>query len=114
MPQNDPGSNLPADAAERLHALWQEIFAGAFTPPSSARLGSAAETVGSAARRAGLLPEHLVIGVKETWSHHAGRALTSRFDAERVLAEVMSLCIREYFRAPDHQSPAASDGDPGA
>ena len=89
---------LPADATGRLRVLWDQLvpYDGACVPHEALR--SAAQAVGRAARRDGLLPEQAIVAVKESWQREVEcRCIDDRVAMRTVLNDLVSLCIVEYF-----------------
>lgn len=87
----------PLDPA--LEALWTVVGAG-----SSQRHArrEAAGAVSREALRLALLPEEMVVAVKESWARHPELGADgTRREALARLSEVISLCIAEFFRASD-------------
>jgi hypothetical protein len=63
-----------------------------------------AQRVADEAHLAKMLPEHLVLAVKDSWAiHPALRDPCVRQEAQPLLADVVGLCITEYFRARDQE-----------
>ena len=101
MTQPHRTTPLPLQAVVALADLKYQVMTSetAEFPRESIRV--VAREVGSAARLAELLPEQLVVAVKETWSRTLEMGThEERHVAQRVLTEVVSLCIREYYRNP--------------
>lgn len=101
---------LPADARELLHGLWDRLARSGIGVLEHEELRRIARVVSEGAHRASLLPEQLIIAVKESWGTHPSLLQPEeRQEAQWVLAEVVSMCIHEFYRAaPPH---ARGDGD---
>lgn len=98
-------ASLPEGAAEALASLWRRVLSRGSAGISREELRPVARHVSAAARACGMRPEHLLIAVKESWSTHAPfSGPEERHDTQWVLTEVVSLCIREFYRSP----PAAT------
>ena len=98
-------------AADALGKLWQRTFAVDATEPSRSELRDAARVIATASRAAGLLPEHLLVAVKESWAHGRPTSAEARERQRWVLTETISLCIGEYY---DDAPPTATARDAGA
>jgi len=91
---------LPASVMDVLHALWNRVAGPAADDVPREELRTVATVVSSAARSLDMQPERLLVLVKESWASHP--ELDARVDRQamqRVLTEVVSLCICEFFRA---------------
>lgn len=96
-PEERPAA-LPPDAERPLRALWREVLAADTVRHTREELRDVARVVGRAARREALLPEQLIVAVKESWQSHEGaRSVGRRHAARWVLTELISLCICEYY-----------------
>ena len=121
MTESGDSRPLPRRANDLLAHLWLQI-------PADERLvnhdhlRSVARQVSQIARAAGLRPEELIIGVKESWiAREELRRPTKRQRAYGVLADLISLCIDEFYLArydppsmhdaPDRQQQQSSDPD---
>lgn len=63
-------------------------------------LHSALVTMSSEARAKELLPEQLLVTLKDLWaSLPEVRAITDHGEQVRLLQRVVTLCIKEYYRA---------------
>lgn len=108
-PEERPAA-LPPDAERPIRALWREVFAGDVVRHTREDLRGVARVVGRAARREGLLPEQLIVAVKESWHAHDGvRGLGQRHTARWVLTELISLCICAYY---EQGPPARGELEP--
>lgn len=66
------------------------------------QLRELASMVSREARTRALRPEQLVVAVKESWRRHPKlRDAYSRHEALGTLADVVALCISEFFRTGD-------------
>jgi hypothetical protein len=59
---------------------------------------SAVRTLCADARRLGMRPEELVVLIKMTWRTHPQTCALTRTEAGKLLEEIVSMCIDEYFR----------------
>ncbi len=90
---------LPAAATAELDALWQRVSARGAGNVSRDDLREVATAVSAEACRSALLAEQVIVAVKDSWSAHAEfRRPEERHETRWVLTEVVSLCIREFYR----------------
>src|SRR5690349_10554969 len=101
MNPDAPEVALPADAATSLNTLWNRTASPVGIDIPREELRRVAAAVSSGARAVNMLPERLLIVLKDSWAAHP--ALGAREDRQamqRVLTEVVSLCICEFYHDP--------------
>ncbi|HEX6816371.1 MAG TPA: hypothetical protein VF102_11895 [Gemmatimonadaceae bacterium] len=90
---------LPDEADRLLAELWRRLLTDDARELSRREMSDFARPVCAIARSAGLLPEELIVAVKQSWnSRHELRAPTQRRRLEEVLSSVISACIEEFYR----------------
>lgn len=67
-------------------------------PPSVENLRQYLRPVCDSAREEGLRAEHLLIIVKQAWDHLVEAGVLDRSDNNAPLSEVITLCIKEFYR----------------
>lgn len=87
---------------ELLDRLWIALtYRRGETIPRE-QLRELVSIVSREARRCGMLPEQLVVAVKDSWKRHPKlRDAYSRHEALGTLADVVALCISEFFRTDE-------------
>lgn len=101
MPASRNTPPLPGPAGDLLEALWDRVAALGERAADPGEFERVASQVSAVAREAGLLPEHLVVGVRNSWS--TSRSLRVRPDRpvlEWVLTDFVARTIRAYFAVP--------------
>lgn len=102
---------LPERASFVLTTLWDRVADAGERAADAATLERIAADVGGLARQAGMLPEYMVVAVKDSWQAHPRlRARADRVALEPVLGDLVARMIRAYFDAP---LAAASAPEPG-
>ena len=101
---------LQGDA--HVRDLTQVVLHGVFVDLQSgrrpdARLTDALRETCDAARDQGLHAEELLVIVKQSWHHLADAQFIDRRDADATLSQLVTTCIREYYR-PDSPADRAS------
>src|SRR4051812_37096941 len=104
-------AGLPAEAVDALNAFWRRLaFSGAQSVERE-DIRHVARVVAGAARTSSLLPEHLVVMIKESWHGHPSlREQQERLATEWAMTEMVSLCICEFFAAASAAPDAARAG----
>ncbi len=103
---NSRASSLPKEVTALLVDLWGRVDSNAYQV-SRDHLRTLAWQVSLRAREASMLPEELIVGLRESWyDMDSAPGLTERRHNGWVLTEMISLCIEEYFR----QANDASNG----
>jgi hypothetical protein len=105
---SDPSPALPVTHDHRLlnatslavHAALRDTTAG-----GNGHLPEAMRQLCAEARRLQVRPEALIVMFKTTWRAHTDHYTLSREDASRLLDQVISTCIKEYY------GPTSSPGD---
>lgn len=92
-----PPSRLEEDTVDTVRAALREYLAD---PDSSASLQSALLRVASESRAKGILPEHLLVTLKDVWNALPEvRAIRDPNEQVRLRQRVVTMCIREYYSA---------------
>jgi hypothetical protein len=90
-----PPSRLDDATLEDLRAALSQYL---IDDTSSNQLRDVLMRVATEAREKGILPEHLLIALKEMWSALPGvRNTPETAEQVRVLQRVVTMCIKEYF-----------------
>ena len=91
-----PPSRLTDDTIDAVRtALRQYLATG-----SSSVLRSSLLRMASEAREMAMLPEHLLIVLKDVWNALPEvRAMTDASEQIRLLQRVVTMCIKEYYSA---------------
>lgn len=90
-----PGQLDPATIAALQSALHEYVLTG-----SSSALQESLTRFADEARERHVLPEHLLIVLKETWNALPQvRAMADSRQQARLLERVISMCIKEYYSA---------------
>jgi hypothetical protein len=99
--QHDHPLALPAGATRSLHTLWDRVVSPTGIEIPREELRRVATDVSVAARSVDMPPERLLVLVKESWAAHPELgAREDRHAMQRILTEVVSLCICEFYRTP--------------
>lgn len=97
---------LPERASLVLTALWDRVADSGERAADPATLQRVAAEVGTLARQAEMLPEYMVVAVKENWQAHARlRARPDRVALEPMLTDLVGRMIRAYFDASPPAGP---------
>ena len=68
--------------------------------PDPEGLRQALTRMSAQARERSILPEHLLVVLKDVWSHLAEvRAMPETGEQVRMLQRVVTMCIKEYYSA---------------
>lgn len=73
--------------------------ADAGTDPDRQALGTALRAAAREARERAVPPERLLVLLKEAWQAAVARHHGSRADHDRHLQELVTLCIKAYYRS---------------
>jgi len=66
--------------------------------PDPERLRQALTRMSTQARERSILPEHLLVVLKDVWNHlPEARAMPETGDQVRMLQRVVTMCIKEYY-----------------
>ena len=83
---------------ESLNAVRLALRAYLRDAENSSALQSALVLVATEARTRNILPEHLLVSLKELWSTLPEvRAIPDTGEQVRLLQRVVTMCIREYY-----------------
>ena len=91
----DPGTSLPAHTLDAVRdALRRQLAA----PAPEAGLRPALRELSREARERGILPEHVIVLLKDVW-HSVPQQASTLSPAERaqILERAVTLCIEAYF-----------------
>ena len=93
---------LPPNADTALNALWQRVLSNEGSGVPRQQMKEVARTISACAHAADLRPEELVVAIKDSWSAHNGELhrWNKRSGAERVVTDVITLSIEEFFMTP--------------
>lgn len=90
-------SRLDDETVAAVRAGLREYVANTANP---APLRSALETMAADALRKGMLPEQLVVLLKDLWGNLAEvRLLSDAGERVRMQQRVVTMCITEYFKS---------------
>jgi hypothetical protein len=91
-----PPSGLAEETTEAVRAALVQYLRA---PSSPTDLRDALNRMADEARARAILPEHLLIALKQIWgSLPEVRAMGDVEEQTRVLQRVVTMCIREYYR----------------
>jgi DNA-binding response OmpR family regulator len=97
MPHDSKPDNTSVDD-DAIAALRAALLVYIARPADIEQLRVALRTMTSAARQQGVLPEKVLITLKDVWySVPAARALSEPDDQVRLLQRVVTMCIKEYY-----------------
>lgn len=92
---HSPPGRLDAATIDALRAALRAFLGNG---GSSTALKDALVQMSGEAREKGILPEHLLIVLKSTWSTLPEvRAMEDTNEQVRLLQRVVTLCIKEYY-----------------
>jgi hypothetical protein len=92
-----PRSRLHDDTIEAVRAALRQYLSNT---SSSTAIQLALVHMASEAREKSMLPEHLLIVLKDLWGALPEvRAMTDASEQTRLLQRVVTMCIREYYSA---------------
>lgn len=93
---SSPGDGSLDD--ETVAVLRSALVAYIDAPAHGERLRESLRSIAGEARRKAILPEHLLIVLKDVWfSLPAARTLDEPDDQVRLLQRVVTMCIKEYY-----------------
>ncbi len=91
-----PPSRLDDDTIDAVRAALREYL----TTGSSSVLQAPLVRMASDAREKTMLPEHVLIALKEVWNALPEvRAMSDAAERIQLLQRVVTMCIKEYYRA---------------
>ena len=89
-----PGSLSP----ETIEAVRAALIAYVDAPSSGERLGRALRTMAAEAHEQAMLPEQLLVVLKDIWyTLPAVRSIKEPTEQVRLLQRAVTMCIREYY-----------------
>jgi len=92
-----PPSRLDDDTIDAVRAALLEYLSNG---SSSTAIQQALVRMASEARQKSMLPEHLLIVLKDVWGALPEvRAMTDTGEQIRLLQRVVTMCIKEYYSA---------------
>jgi hypothetical protein len=95
------GSRVSIDLRAPVHELLRRAFRTARNDGAAERLDydthDAARSVCAMARANDIRAETVILAIKAGWRQLPESRGTSRMDAEATLAELITLCIKEYY-----------------
>jgi hypothetical protein len=92
-----PPSRLDDDTIDAVRAALREYLSNS---SSSTAIQQALLRMASEARQKSMLPEHLLIVLKDVWGALPEvRAMTDTGEQIRLLQRVVTMCIKEYYSA---------------
>jgi hypothetical protein len=92
-----PSSRLDDESLNSVRLALREYLRDSRDPSA---LQASLLLVATEARARSILPEHLLVTLKETWSSLPEvRAMTDTGEQVRLLQRVVTMCIREYYNA---------------
>lgn len=93
---NTPPS--PSLAEETLRAVDRALAAYLANPPRPAELDDALAALATEAREKAILPERLIVILKNLWfARPEVDAMTSTADQSRLLERVVTKCMTKYY-----------------
>jgi hypothetical protein len=98
MPQDSSPTPPSGLAAETTEAVRTALVAYLRAPGASTELRTALNRMADEARAKAILPEHVLIALKQIWSSLPEvRAVGDIEEQTRMLQRVVTMCIREYY-----------------
>ena len=92
-----PPSRLDDDTIDAVRAALLEYLSNG---SSSTAIQQALVRMASEARQKSILPEHLLVVLKDVWGALPEvRAMTDTGEQIRLLQRVVTMCIKEYYSA---------------
>ncbi len=106
--QRDDAVRFSAATDAALDQLWLTVLRSRAGVVSEPYLRDVARRVSTDAHQVGMLPEQLIIAVRDSWSLHRRAAirLDKRYAFDGVVTEMISMCIEEFY---DRSSDGAGD-----
>jgi hypothetical protein len=100
MMAHDPGASPSRLDAESLNSVRLALRGYLRDSQDPSALQASLLLVATEARAQNILPEQLLIILKETWSSLPEvRAMSDAGEQVRLLQRVVTMCIREYYNA---------------
>ena len=99
MMAHDSSPTPPGGLAEdTINAVRAALVSYLRAPGNSTELRAALNRMADEARTRAILPEHLLITLKQLWiSLPEVRAVGDADEQTRILQRVVTMCIREYY-----------------
>ncbi|MDB4879407.1 MAG: hypothetical protein JWL60_853 [Gemmatimonadetes bacterium] len=108
--RSDDSARRPLD--EALEQLWTALHHRRPESIPREQLRTLAGRVSREAHASALLPEQLVVAVKGSWARHPElREVHTRHEALGLLADIVGLCITEFFKAREREQPITTRRD---
>jgi ActR/RegA family two-component response regulator len=93
---SSPGRNSLTE--ETIEAVRAAIVRYVSAPASGDELGAALQQMAAEAREQSMLPEQLLVVLKDIWySLPSVRSISDSSDQVRLLQRVVTMCIKEYY-----------------
>jgi hypothetical protein len=100
MMAHDPGTSPSRLDDESLNSVRLALRGYLRDSGDPSALQASLLLVATEARARSILPEHLLVILKETWSSLPEvRAMSDAGEQVRLLQRVVTMCIREYYNA---------------
>ena len=93
-PSSDPKARFSDEAVGALREALRRRMA---EEPHDGDLKAALQRVSGDTRAKGLHSEHVVLLVKQLWSDLPGAALLDPSDRRRMLEQLVTRCLEEYY-----------------
>ena len=98
MMAHDSTPGHPALAAETIDAVRSALAVYISAPSDGERLRQALDHMAAEAREKSMLPEQLLVVLKDVWySLPSVRAMREPAEQIRLLQRVVTMCIQEYY-----------------
>jgi hypothetical protein len=98
MMAHDSGPGPNSLTEETIEAVRAALVQYVNTPARGDELGAALRQMAAEARDRSMLPEQLLIVLKDIWHSLPNvRSMSDSADQVRLLQRVVTMCIREYY-----------------
>ena len=98
MMAHDPGPAPAILATQTIEAVRAAIIQYISTPSQSEELRDALHRMAAEARQKTVLPEQLLVVLKDVWYGLPGvQEMSDTTEQVRLLQRVVTMCIREYY-----------------
>ncbi len=98
MMAHDPGPTPDILATQTIEAVRVAIMQYISAPSQSEDLRNALHRMAAEAREKTVLPEQLLVVLKDVWYALPGvQAMSDTTEQVRLLQRVVTMCIREYY-----------------
>jgi hypothetical protein len=99
MESSQHQSRVSTEAAAVLRPIWDKLSGDGNGRPPRSEVQIVASRVCAAAHESDILPEQLVVMLKESWSSFPPRdRKADRVAAQLVFDEIVTACIAEFYR----------------